>query len=229
MLEALNACHVTGIVHRDVKPQVCSRQEVIHGSDVLFGWLLCYLPQYPQTYIASACKLYIISAMHLHLLQIQIGMNLAIVKLSKCDLGSHPPPATVFSFWLAQNVIMSTKDHCAKLIDLGAAADLRVGINYVPSEFLMDPRYSPPQQYIMSTSTPRAPPLPVAAMLSPILWKLNSPDRFDMYSVGILLLQMAFPALRSDNNLVSLCRSYKSLRWHSLVSNIFMVCDLLDS
>lgn len=27
-----------------------------------------------------------------------------------------------------------------KLIDLGAAADLRVGINYVPNEYLMDPR-----------------------------------------------------------------------------------------
>jgi len=31
-----------------------------------------------------------------------------------------------------------------KLIDLGAAADLRVGINYVPNEFLLDPRYAPP-------------------------------------------------------------------------------------
>lgn len=27
-----------------------------------------------------------------------------------------------------------------KIIDLGAAADLRVGINYVPNEFLLDPR-----------------------------------------------------------------------------------------
>lgn len=114
--------------------------------------------------------------------------------LSVCFISSRSHPA--------QNVIMSAKDNRAKLIDLGAAADLRVGINYVPSEFLLDPRYAPPQQYIMSTSTPRAPPLPVAAALSPILWKLNSPDRFDMYSVGIMLLQMAVPYLRSDNNLV---------------------------
>jgi hypothetical protein len=28
-----------------------------------------------------------------------------------------------------------------KNIDLGAAADLRVGINYIPKEFLLDPRY----------------------------------------------------------------------------------------
>lgn len=102
-----------------------------------------------------------------------------------------------------QNVIISETDSRAKLIDLGAAADLRVGINYVPNEFLLDPRYAPPQQYIMSTQTPRAPPVPVAATLSPILWRLNNPDRFDMYSAGVTLLQMVFPPLRSDNALVS--------------------------
>ncbi|KAK9809673.1 hypothetical protein WJX73_003046 [Symbiochloris irregularis] len=110
-----------------------------------------------------------------------------------------------------QNVIMSTKDNRAKLIDLGAAADLRVGINYVPSEFLLDPRYAPPQQYIMSTSTPRAPPLPVAALLSPVLWKLNCPDRFDMYSVGILALQLAFPSLRTDDKLIAFRKRLESL------------------
>lgn len=26
-----------------------------------------------------------------------------------------------------------------------------------------------------------APPAPVAALLSPVLWQLNGPDRFDMY------------------------------------------------
>lgn len=50
-----------------------------------------------------------------------------------------------------QNVIISETDNKVKLIDMGAAADLRVGINYVPNEFLLDPRYAPPQQYIMST------------------------------------------------------------------------------
>ena len=50
-----------------------------------------------------------------------------------------------------QNVILSEPEARAKLIDLGAAADLRVGINYVPNEFLLDPRYAPPEQYIMST------------------------------------------------------------------------------
>ena len=61
-----------------------------------------------------------------------------------------------------QNVIVAAggPDPRAKLIDLGAAADLRVGINYVPNEFLLDPRYAPPEQYIMSTQArARAPPV----------------------------------------------------------------------
>lgn len=45
--------------------------------------------------------------------------------------------------------------------------------------------------------TPRAPPLPVAALLSPILWRLNRPDKFDMYSVGVLFLQLTFANLRT--------------------------------
>ncbi len=49
---------------------------------------------------------------------------------------------------------------------------------------------------IIYMQTPRAPPLPVAAFLSPILWRLNNPDKFDMYSVGVLFLQMVFPNLR---------------------------------
>lgn len=38
------------------------------------------------------------------------------------------------------NIIFSTRDGCAKLIDLGGCADLRTGRNYNPSEYLMDPR-----------------------------------------------------------------------------------------
>ncbi|KAK8937679.1 hypothetical protein KSP40_PGU008842 [Platanthera guangdongensis] len=70
------------------------------------------------------------------------------------------------------------------------AADLRVGINYIPKEFLLDPRYSAPEQYIMSTQTPSAPSAPVATALSPVLWQMNLPDRFDMYSMGLISLQM---------------------------------------
>mmetsp|Transcript_30855 Transcript_30855/g.49644 ORF Transcript_30855/g.49644 Transcript_30855/m.49644 type:complete len:686 (+) Transcript_30855:819-2876(+) len=101
-----------------------------------------------------------------------------------------------------QNFIVSQRDKRVKLIDLGAAADLRIGINYVPNEFLLDPRYAPPQQYIMSTRTPKAPPAPIAVFLSPVLWQMNYPDRFDIYSAGMSMLQMVFAPLRSDNALI---------------------------
>ncbi|XP_028774690.1 serine/threonine-protein kinase STN8, chloroplastic [Neltuma alba] len=84
-----------------------------------------------------------------------------------------------------------------KLIDFGAAADLRIGKNYVPSITLLDPDYCPPELYVLPEETPNPPPEPIAAFLSPILWQLNSPDLFDMYSAGVVLLQMAIPSLRS--------------------------------
>ena len=43
----------------------------------------------------------------------------------------------------------------------------------------------------------------MAALLSPVLWKINQPDRFDIYSAGIVLMQLAFPNLRSDSNLIA--------------------------
>ncbi|KAF9674135.1 hypothetical protein SADUNF_Sadunf10G0096100 [Salix dunnii] len=108
-----------------------------------------------------------------------------------------------------QNIIFSEGSRTFKIIDLGAAADLRVGINYIPKEFLLDPRYAAPEQYIMSTQTPSAPSAPVATALSPVLWQMNLPDRFDIYSAGLIFLQMAFPGLRSDSGLIQFNRQLK--------------------
>jgi len=121
-----------------------------------------------------------------------------------------------------QNLIFSEDAKRLKVIDLGAAADLRVGINYAPKEFLLDPRYAAPEQYIMSTQTPSAPPPPIAAILSPVLWQMNLPDRFDMYSAGLIFLQMAFANLRSDSALISFNRQLKRCNydleeWRSLM------------
>ena len=113
-----------------------------------------------------------------------------------------------------QNFILASDEKKFKLIDFGAAADLRVGINYVPNQYLLDPRYAPPEQYVMSAQTPRAPPTPVAAFLSPVLWRLNGPDKFDMYSAGITLLQMAFAPLRSDNGLIAFNKSLENFDWN---------------
>ncbi|CAI9098608.1 OLC1v1035287C1 [Oldenlandia corymbosa var. corymbosa] len=97
--------------------------------------------------------------------------------------------------------LVVTKKGRIKLIDFGAATDLRIGKNYVPDRGLLDPDYCPPELYVMPEETPNPPPEPVAALLSPILWQLNSPDLFDMYSAGIVLMQMAVPTLRSPAGL----------------------------
>lgn len=97
--------------------------------------------------------------------------------------------------------LVVTKKGRIKLIDFGAATDLRIGKNFVPNRGLLDPDYCPPELYVLPEETPVPPPEPIAALLSPILWQLNSPDLFDMYSAGIVLLQMAVPSLRSSAGL----------------------------
>ena len=65
----------------------------------------------------------------------------------------------------------------------------------------------PPHAHSPTHPPPRsAPPVPVASLLSPVLWQLNAPDRFDMYSLGILVLQLVFAPLRSDNALIAFNR-----------------------
>jgi hypothetical protein len=47
---------------------------------------------------------------------------------------------------------------------------------------------------------PRAPLPLLAAVFAPFAWLYGRPDLFDSYSVGILLMQMAVPQLRSSGN-----------------------------
>merc|ERR1719506_3692944 len=121
-----------------------------------------------------------------------------------------------------QNLILAEGDRRLKFIDFGAAADLLIGINYTPDDYLLDPRYSAPERYIMSTSTPRPPTAPFAALLSPVLWLLNQPDRFDMYSVGLIFMQLVFEPLRRDAGLNTFSKAlqkgnYSAQAWRKTV------------
>lgn len=102
-----------------------------------------------------------------------------------------------------ENIVI-TGDGAIKLIDFGASTDLSTGINYNPLYGMLDPRYAPPEELVMPRSFPR-PPLPIlAALLSPLVWAYGRPDLFDSYSVGMILLQMTVPQLRSTTAIKSL-------------------------
>ena len=72
--------------------------------------------------------------------------------------------------------LVVTRRGQVKLIDFGAATDLRIGKNYVPDRALLDPDYCPPELYVLPEETPEPPPEPIAAILSPILWQVTEGD-----------------------------------------------------
>ncbi|KAG6769658.1 hypothetical protein POTOM_025314 [Populus tomentosa] len=109
--------------------------------------------------------------------------------------------------------LVVTKKGQIKLIDFGAATDLRIGKNYIPDQSLLDPDYCPPELFVLPEETPSPPPEPVAALLSPVIWQLNSPDLFDTYSAGIVLLQMAIPSLRPVSGLKNFNTEIKKARY----------------
>lgn len=101
------------------------------------------------------------------------------------------------------NLIFSKVDQRFKIIDLGAAVDLRTGTNYVPSETMLDPLYCPPEEYVLPTDSVHLAEqaVPLKFVMSPILWSRHRPECFDTYSAGVVLLQLGLPFLRSQNSL----------------------------
>lgn len=85
-------------------------------------------------------------------------------------------------------------------IDLGAAAQcLGVPKNYVPGEGPADPRYcSADDIYLLPSTAPQ----PTTDNLSE-LWEIYQPGKFDMFSVGIIMLQLCFPYLRDSERLLT--------------------------
>jgi len=101
------------------------------------------------------------------------------------------------------NVILSEAEGRLKFVDLGAMADMRRGTNYVPDESLLDPLYCAPEQFVLPVDSPNiaAQPTPVALATSSMLWRRHAPQLFDMYSLGIILLQISVPTFRADAGL----------------------------
>ena len=99
-----------------------------------------------------------------------------------------------------------------KLIDLGACACFRTGMNFAPDETIMDPKYAPPEEYLIpSDDAPDIRKLfgPVALAAGSAAWLQHKPDRFDMYSAGIVMMQLALPSLRTNSGLVTFNRGLK--------------------
>ncbi|GAB5369886.1 hypothetical protein AAMO2058_001445200 [Amorphochlora amoebiformis] len=102
-----------------------------------------------------------------------------------------------------------------KLIDLGACADLRRGTNYVPDESILDPLYCPPEDFVLPTTSPDLSKQSsiVSMAISPLLWSRHLPDRFDTYSIGVILMQLAVPSLRSEQGLRSFNAALKRAQY----------------
>ena len=74
----------------------------------------------------------------------------------------------------------------------------------MPNESILDPGYAPPEQFVLPTDSPELSSHMFSsfnAVISPLLWAQHKPDRFDIWSVGVCLLQLCLPSLRSDRGL----------------------------
>ena len=96
-----------------------------------------------------------------------------------------------------------------KLIDLGAAADLRTGTNYSQDETVFDPVYGPPEKYLTGS---------FGGLLGGLGWAKDKPDLFDAFSCGMVILQVACPSLRKKGSMGGVKRDlniygYDAERW----------------
>ena len=93
------------------------------------------------------------------------------------------------------NLLLSEDEERILLIDLGGGASCLNPplLSYSPGEGVHDPLYSPPELNLLPEGA-KAPTLRNARSL----WKEHAPAGFDTFSVGIVMMQLAVPRLRTD-------------------------------
>lgn len=87
---------------------------------------------------------------------------------------------------------------------------------------------------MLPTDTPELAGNRVAQTLSPLLWSLYQPDRFDTWCVGMVMLQLCFSSLRSDSALMDFKRAYKVAgydlqAWRKAARLPAAECEVLDA
>ena len=99
-----------------------------------------------------------------------------------------------------------------KLIDLGAAALCRGDtepLNYYPGNGPADPRYAKSDElYLLPPGSPR----PTKDNVDK-LWRAHRPDRFDSWSAGCTMLQLAVVGLRTDAALEQFLADYAGVNY----------------
>jgi len=195
LLTNLATMHSAGLVHRDIKPHNLvladceAYDEKNRGKNVLEG---------TGKFLSESLS------------SIRRGGN----KGAGGDGDGESGGGAMYERKVKDYVLMEEPEF--KLIDLGACACFRTGTNFAPDETIMDPKYAPPEEFLIPTED--APDLrkllgPLAYAAGSAAWVKHLPDRFDSYSAGVILMQLALPSLRTNRGLSSFNRGLKKCNY----------------
>lgn len=132
------------------------------------------------------------------------------------------------------NLVFCVEERRFKFIDLGACVDLRSGTNYIPEESILDVIYCPPEQYVLPTDAPQLSKNAFSMVISPMLWNKHKPDRFDVYSAGLIFFQLAVPVMCSDRAIKSFVQSFEQndydlMKWKQNSTLLSRHTQILDA